>query len=211
MFRGAGRPPVLAEISPPRGDRVRPGALGRSQLEALGDVLRAVGDSRTVLATGDEGKSALALGLATVAAADGRRAALVECDLAAPTHARRLGLAAAPGLHEYLRGEAEAEQVLQALALAGPASGRAVAPLVCVTGGTPTPDGPALLRSPAFGHAVAKLSSAYDLLVLDGPPAHEETSLTAVAALADTTLASCSRSAAPETRGIRVDGLVIHG
>jgi len=161
-----------------------------------------------VLATGEEAKSSLALGLATAAAVEGRRAALVECDLASPTLAARLGLAAAPGLHEYLREEAEAPQILQSLVLAGPASGHAAAPLVCVTAGTPSPDGPALLASQGFQHAIAKLRSAYDLLVLDGPPL-EDPALPAAAAQADGTLVCASRSEIPGKFPVPVMGFAL--
>jgi Mrp family chromosome partitioning ATPase len=208
MLRRRRRPPVLAEI-PDMRDGERPGSLDRAELGALGGLLNAVRDSRAVLATGDEGKSALALGLATVAAAEGARVALVECDLTGPVLAARLGLAAAPGLHEYLRGEAEAPQILQSLVLAGPASARAAAPLVCIPAGRPASDGPTLLASEAFAHAIAKLRGAYDFLVLDGPPLEDESSLAAAASRADATLACVSGAEIPRTLPGPVTGLVV--
>jgi Mrp family chromosome partitioning ATPase len=209
MFGRGGRLPVLAEISDP-GDRgARPGALGRSQLEALREALDAVADCRAVLATGDEGKSTLAVGLATVVAAEGRRAILVECDLAVPTLAGRLGLDVVPGLHEYLRGEAEAARILQPLVLAGPASGRAVAPLVCVTAGTASADGPDLLGSDRFADAIERLRDAYELVVIDGPPLDAEYSLAKVAQLADATLVCADRVLPAKRVPIAVRGLVV--
>lgn len=209
MFRRRRRPPVLAELPDPRGEQARPGSLSRAELETFGGLLGTVHGSRAVLATGEESKSALALGLATVAAVEGRRAALVECDLTRPALATRLGLAAAPGLHEYLRWEAEAPQILQSLVPVGPASGRTAAPLTCVVAGGPAGDSSALLASEAFSHAIAKLRNAYDLLVLDGPPLLDEPSLLAVAPRVDKTLACGSRSGIPKRLGIHVDGLVV--
>ena len=65
----------------------------------------------------------------------GRRTVLVECDLARPRLAADLGLAPGPGLHEYLRWEAEAAEILQPLVLAGPAAAGAGEPLVCIAAG----------------------------------------------------------------------------
>ncbi len=207
MFRR--RPPILAELPAGAGESVRPGALSRAELAPLDGLLKAMGDARVLLATGVEAKSALALGLATVAAAEGRRTALVECDLALPSLAPRVGLAPTPGLREYLSQEAEAPQVLQPLVLAGPASGRAVAPLTCVVAGGQVEDGLPLLDSEGFRHAVAKLRSAYDLLVLDGPSLDEVPSLLAVSACADRTLACGPSSGLPRKPKAPVDGLVI--
>ncbi len=208
MFRRR-RPPVLAELPAGAGESVRPGALSRAELAPLDALLKAMGDARVLFATGVEAKSALALGLATVAAAEGRRTALVECDLVLPSLAPRLGLAPTPGLCEYLRQEAEAPQILQPLVLTGPASGRAEAPLACVVAGEQVEDGLPLLDSEGFRHAVAKLRSAYDLLVLDGPPLDEVPSLLAVAARADRTLACGPRSDLPRKLKVPVDGLVL--
>lgn len=209
MFRRRGRPPVLAEISGRKDGQARPGALSRSELETFGALLNAVRDSRAVLATGEEGKSAVALGLAAAATVQGRRAALVECDLAKPALAARLGLATVPGLNEYLRSEAAAAQILQPMALAGPASGRATDPLVCVAAGMPSADGPTLLASWDFEHAIGKLRGAYDLVVLDGPPLDDPYSLSEVAKLVDATIACVRRPLPAKRLPVAVRGLVI--
>jgi Mrp family chromosome partitioning ATPase len=211
MRRGRRKPPVLAAISAaaPPGE-ARAGGLRRADYEALGSLLIALDGSRAVLLTGaEEGKSAAAVGLATVATAAGRRTALLECDLSTPRLAGDLGLAAAPGLHEYLRREASAPQVLQSLILAGPASGGAVAPLTCVVAGAPTPEGPALLASDDFAHAVSKLRNAYDLVVIDGPTLErDEGSLVEVARRVDVSLACVEGSKAPRKSPVALSGLV---
>ena len=158
---------------------------------------------------GEEGKPGVALGLATAAAAAGRRTALLECDLGRPVLAEALGLKSAPGLHEYLRWEATAPQILQPAVLAGPSSGGATAPLICVVAGAPTPDGAVLLASESFRHAAAKLRGAYDLLVIDGPPGDDSAeALRAVAAEADATLACLGPSESFRRLPVPVTGIV---
>jgi Mrp family chromosome partitioning ATPase len=214
MRRGRRKPPVLAAISAaaPPGE-ARAGRLRRADYEAFVSLLNALPGSRAVLLTGaEEGKSAAAVGLATVATAAGRRTALLECDLSTPRLAGDLGLAAAPGLHEYLRREASAPQILQSLILAGPASGGAVAPLTCVVAGAPTPDGPALLASEGFSHAISKLLNAYDLVVVDGPPlSGDEGALAAVVKHVDATLACVDGAKPPRKPPVPLTGLVSLG
>lgn len=205
---GRGRKPrVLARVPVRLGQAGSPGSLDRAELQAYAGLWAAVGDTGPVLVTGGEEKSAVALGLASAAAAVGRRAALVECDLARPVLATTLGLAGAPGLAEYLEHEAEAPQILQAAVLAGPATGPAVAPLVCIVGGMATQLGPALLASESFGHAIGKLRNAYEVVVVLGPALDDERSLFAAAAPADTALA-CSGSRLPRRMRDLIDGLV---
>lgn len=191
---------ALAKIGPRSSADLRAGTLRRRDLEAFDLLLEAVGGSGTVLVTGTDGPARDgAVGLAAAAAAAGTRTALLECELATPALARELGLIAEPGLHEYLRGEAQATQILQPLVLAGPGTARATEPLACVVAGRPTPDGQALLESDAFRHAAARLASGYELVVVDGPrPARGMGQLEAVAGHADTALACLSSS---EARG----------
>jgi Mrp family chromosome partitioning ATPase len=215
MRRRRGKPPVLAVISaarPPAGDAPA-WRLRRADYEALGSLLNALQGSGAVLLTGaEEGKSAAVVGLATVATATGRRTALLECDLAQPRVAGDLGLTAAPGLGEYLRREASAPQILQSLILAGPASGGAVTPLTCIVAGASTSDGAALLASDDFAHAISKLRSAYDLVVVDGPPlGRDEGSLVEVARRVDVTLACVEGSKGPRKPPVPVAGLVSLG
>ncbi len=81
-----------------------------------------------------------------------------------------LGLAETPGLHEYLREDADATEILQSLVLAGPASGGATEPLACIVAGELEPSPVALLDSERCDQAIQNLRRAYDLLVIVGPP-----------------------------------------
>lgn len=211
MRLGRRRAPVLAEIGGEGGARA--GALRRADLDALGGLLKRFADRRVLLLTGEEGvKSEAAAGLAAAAGASGRATALLECDLARPRLAEMLGLRPGPGLQEYLRREASAPQILQPLVLAGPASAGAADAVVCIVAGAPGADASTLLVSEGFRHAIAKLRSAYELVVVDGPPlagGGDSLGLAAVATEADATLACVTAGASlPKKLPVPVAGLV---
>ncbi len=189
--------PVLAEVAcPPAGDR--PWSLGRDDLARLQEVQERTDGARRVLVTGADGPAqAVAIGLAGAAAAAGVRTVLVECDVAQPALAAELGLAPMPGLHEYLRWEATPPQILQPLALAGPASAGAGEPLAFIAAGRPAEDAATLLGLRSFRHMCGKLSKAYQLVVLAGPPLDERpAALAPIAAEADAVLAGIAPEAA---------------
>jgi Mrp family chromosome partitioning ATPase len=203
---------VLAEIPTPAGAALPAGTLRRCDLEAYDALRGQLRGSRSVLVLGEPARRrAVAIGLAAAAAAVDTRTALLECDLGQPGVAGALGLAAAPGLHEYLRGETEAEHILDSLVLAGPGAQKAGQPLVCVVAGRPAPDASTLLGSERFRHAVAKLRGAYELLVLAGPEANGDAALPAVATEADAALACVGRDDPVPDFGIPLTGLVIQG
>jgi polysaccharide biosynthesis transport protein len=190
MLGGRARIPVLAEISGPADGRAW--ALRRQDYAALTQLLPSLVE-RQVVAVAGEGEAAAVAALATAAAASasGRRTILVDCDLAQPRLAAHVGLVAAPGLHEYLRWEAEPQGILQPVALAGPAAASATDPLVCVCGGRPASKAETLLGLQSFTHMVEKLRTAYELTLLLTPPVRSEASAAlAVASRADATLAA---------------------
>ncbi len=192
MRGGRAKLPVLAELSGPSPGEVRVWSLRRTDFEAMEALLASLAEHRVVVLTGG-GRLVGAVALAAAASACGRRTALLECDLSRPRLAVELGLEAEPGLHEYLRWEATPAQILQPLALAGPAASRALAPLVCVSAGAPAADPATMLSSESFRHATEKLRGAYDLVVLAGPPHDSDRwALDATAATADALLACVS-------------------
>ncbi|HET7418353.1 MAG TPA: hypothetical protein VFJ61_12090 [Solirubrobacterales bacterium] len=128
-----------------------------------------------LLLTGDAEATAVAgIALASAAVAGGRRTVLVECDLTHPRLAAQLGLSAAPGVHEYLRWEAEPGEILQPLVLGGPAASGAAEPLVCICGGRPASKTATLLGLQSFAHMIEKLRGAYELVVVTGPSIEDE-------------------------------------
>lgn len=203
---------VLAEIPARSSSELRTGTLRRADLAVYGDLLAELRPARSVLVTGEApGRRGAAAGLAAAAAATGTRTALLECELVEPGLAEALGLATAPGLHEYLRGIADSGEILKPVALAGPGSARASDPLVCVVAGRATYDGAALLGSERFRHAVASLSDAYELLVIDGPPPDREGELLAAMTVAEVTLVWAERGAPPPSLPGPAAGLLVEG
>ncbi len=128
-------------------------------------------------AVAEEGKSTVAGALAAAYAAAGRSALLVECDLRRPTLAKRLGLAATPGLSDFLVGDAAPREILQTVSMATPDKKKAdtepgaQAPtFVCITAGTPTRRPAELLASARFEKFLAEVERAYDVVVVDSAP-----------------------------------------
>ncbi len=136
---------------------------------------------RTLLVTSamaQEGKSTVAAGLAVASAQAGKRTLLIECDLRRPVLASRFGIAPAPGLTEYLTGQAAPREILRVLApVSAPRNGHAPdpaigqqMPLVCITAGTPPPRPADLLASERFQALLSELGDAYEVVVVDSPP-----------------------------------------
>jgi Mrp family chromosome partitioning ATPase len=197
MRRGRARLPLLAEITGPA-EGARSWSLRRDDFVALGEALARLAEHPVAVVAGEGDEPAVAaIALASAAAAAGRRTILVECDLAQPRLAQHLGLAVGPGLHEYLRWEAEPADVLQPVMLAGPAAGGLAEPLVCVCAGRPASDAETLLKLQSFSHMAAKLHSAYELVLLLAPPVLAEPgACLAVAAQAGVTVAGLPAGAA---------------
>ncbi len=102
--------------------------------------------------------------------------------------------------------------ILQPLVLAGPASGRASEPLICIVAGEPEPSPVALLDSKRCDQAIQQLRRAYDLLVIDGPPLGEDPdSLRALGEHAATTLVCGVRREIPKRLPVPVSGVVHAG
>jgi Mrp family chromosome partitioning ATPase len=174
MLRSRTRLPLLAEISgPPQGTRAW--SLRRSDFESLEKALPQLEGQRVVLVGGQrEAAPIAAIARAAAASACGQRTILVECDLAQPQLAARVGLAPTPGLHEYLRWEAEPADVLQPVALGGPEANGSADPLACVCGGRPAAKTETLLGLQSFAHVVEKLRAGYELVLLSAPPLLDE-------------------------------------
>lgn len=202
MLRGRSRLPVLAEISGPA-DGTRGWSLRREDFAALEKVLPRFEGNRVVIVTGEgEAASVAAIGLGSAAAAAGRLTIVVECDLAEPRLAAQLGLSAAPGLHEYLRWEAEPQDVLQPVVLAGPAAATAQDPLACICAGRPAAKAETLLGLQSFAHMIEKLRGAYELVLLTGASAARDPGpCLAAARQADAALAALPGSVASARAG----------
>lgn len=106
-----------------------------------------------------EGRTTTAANLAMTAAREGRATVLVEADLRRPTLGRLLGLAPRAGIAEVLTGRAELAQAIGRLG-----------PLALLLAGEAEDLG-ALLRAAGAAALLDQLRAAYELVVLDAPPA----------------------------------------
>jgi Mrp family chromosome partitioning ATPase len=148
------------------------------------ELLLADESRRAVLVTSalpEEGKSTVAASLALAAAAAGRRTLLIEADLRRPSLAKRLGVASAPGLTEYLMGTAEPEDVLRSVAVGTVGSSNGDSPsapegapgsvkLVCLPAGHPTGASAELLASERMRTLIDEVTAVYELVILDTAP-----------------------------------------
>jgi tyrosine-protein kinase len=96
------------------------------------------------------------------------RVLLLEVDLRRPTIARQLGLRFSPGLSDVLIDSVSLQEATQSLVLPGPQGGQRLD--VLVAGATLPPNPAALIESNAMQALLDKVSSAYDLVVVDTPP-----------------------------------------
>jgi len=201
---------TLGEIPAPAAVPLRPGTLRRADQQAFERLLDRLGGVGAVMVIGERWrKRTAAAGLASAAAATGRRTALLECDLAEPTLAGDLGVAVAPGLREYLLGEVEAARILRSLVLAGPGSASAREPLVCVVAGRRDEGGEALLASDGFRQAVAGLRDAHELVVVEGPSSSAAPdTLLAAAGRVDATLLCLGSGEDPPPLPVEVAGTI---
>jgi capsular exopolysaccharide synthesis family protein len=118
---------------------------------------------RSVLITSsqpDEGKTTIALALASFQATVGRKVLLIDADTRKAALPSRYGRPDMRGLTDVLQG-ADVSKVI----LRDGASGLEILPA-----GQPNEAALSLLASPAFDALLADLSEKYDLIVLDSPP-----------------------------------------
>lgn len=153
-----------------------------------------------------EGRTTTAANLALTAALEGRPTLLVEADLHRPSLGALLGLAPRAGLADVLDGTAELGQAIAH-----------VGPLAVLLAGEPR-DAAAALRSPRAPAIVDQLRAAYELVVMDAPPALAFTDGDRLAASADAALLVVRAGATPrqvvrlalDALGDRAAGVVLN-
>jgi capsular exopolysaccharide synthesis family protein len=115
----------------------------------------------------EEGKSTVAAWFAYVSAVAGRRTLLVECDLRRPVLASRFGVEQAPGLSDYLGGEAKPRDVLRSVNVHGR---EAIDVLPLIPAGENTFQPTEMIGSKKFKAFVEQTTSAYDIVIFDSAP-----------------------------------------
>ena len=127
-------------------------------------------------ATPGEGKTTVAINLASALAAKGRHVLLVDCDLRNPSIAEGFGLENGTGLVEYLKGEAPYQQILRQWENGD---------LYLVLAGQPSSDASELLTKPECRSFMDACRKAFDYVILDTPPAALLADASELAVLAD--------------------------
>ena len=115
----------------------------------------------------EEGKSTVAAWFAYVSAVAGRRTLLVECDLRRPVLASRFGVETAPGLSDYLGGEAKPKDVLRSVHVHGR---EAVDVLPLIPAGENTFQPAEMIGSKKFEAFLDQTTNAYDIVIFDSAP-----------------------------------------
>ena len=109
-----------------------------------------------------DGRTSVALGLATAFAASGRSVVLVDADMRNPGVAARAEVPAGPGLADVLSG-GPVDESLQTMG--GASSGLAILPA-----GEQKPDSPDMLASARMSSLLDELSERFEVVILDTPP-----------------------------------------
>jgi capsular exopolysaccharide synthesis family protein len=109
-----------------------------------------------------EGKTCIAVNLATALAQMGRRVCLVDCDLRRPRVNKALALELSPGVTNYLTGNKPIDEIIRPSGQAG---------LDIITAGPIPPNPVDLLDSANMARLLRELDDRYDHVLVDAPPA----------------------------------------
>lgn len=157
------------------------------------DGLRTLGKLHTVTITSalpKDGKSTIALNLATILAeGDRNRVLLIEADLHCPSCADFLGVGRRPGLAECLEGGADPLRAL-----------RRIQPLgwYLLPAGTALGNPSDLLQPPLFPAVVDRLAPFFDWVLIDTPPVLPVTDALAISQHTDGTILVVRADATPK-------------
>ena len=133
-----------------------------------------------------EGKSTIAVNLAISLAQEGKKVALVDCDLRNPSDAAILNVTPEKGLIDYLNGEANlTECVLPATVIEGIEDR---IKFLFIPGGEAVGDGSGMLDSERMQAAIDAISMDSDYVILDSAPVGLLTDASVLAEFADAAL-----------------------
>jgi tyrosine-protein kinase Etk/Wzc len=172
--------------------------------------------NRTVLITGPTpriGKSFVALNLAAVLGASGKRVLLIDSDMRRGFLHRHLGDERSPGLSDYIRGTFRAQDVIRPTRFAG---------VDFIPTGSQVASPSDVLSNANLGALLNEFSAAYDVVLLDGPPILSAADASRLACFAGTTflvarqgvtgVGELRESARQLTKiGLSVCGVIVNG
>lgn len=127
-----------------------------------------------------EGKSLSAVNLAYTMSQLGKRVLLIDCDMRRPSLAEKLPIKKAPGLSDFLTGQAHADTLIQ---LCGIKEDERA--FHAISSGRTPPNPMELLSSIRMEKMLAALRENYDYIILDLPPVGEVGDALAAAKLTD--------------------------
>ncbi|WP_245611860.1 polysaccharide biosynthesis tyrosine autokinase [Nevskia soli] len=107
------------------------------------------------------GKSFVAVNLGAVLALSGKRVVVVDADLRRGHMHKYASMEAAPGISDYVVGDADENAVIKPTVVEG---------LMLVTNGTTPPNPAELLLHERFAKLVSHLSANFDYVIIDTPP-----------------------------------------
>lgn len=111
--------------------------------------------------TPGDGKSTTAANLAVSLAQIGKRVLLVDCDMRLPTVAHSFRISPAPGLSDFLTGQAPVEEVVRRVENYS---------ISVMTAGNIPPDPTGLLEARQLESLFAAFRTIYDYVIVDLPP-----------------------------------------
>ena len=126
-----------------------------------------------------EGKTTVTLALGRLAAMNGERVIVLDCDIRQSSFARFTQSSPGPGLVDFLQGRALPADIIRKDTTAG---------MDYIPAGTGEANALGLLMSATMSRLLQALRQDYDLVLLDAPPAQAVTDARIVAGLADATL-----------------------
>ncbi len=109
----------------------------------------------------NEGKSTTAVNLAISLAQIEKRVLLIDADMRIPTIAGKLPVKAAPGLSDFLVGEAKIEEAVRSVESCG---------IHVLPSGNIPPDPTGLLEAKQLEHLFCAVRKIYDYVIIDLPP-----------------------------------------
>ena len=142
-------------------------------------------------ATPSEGKTTVAINMATALALKGKRILLVDCDLRNPSVAQNLGIENKNGLVDLIEGRITADKAVKVTDTEN---------FDLVVAGGPVGQASELLSQSASQEFLAECREKYDYVILDTPPASLLADASEIAVAADAALLVIRQNYAPKSQ-----------